>query len=206
MIFGKSKLELKVGVFVFIGLTILVMFVLMIGNFRTWSLGYRVNALFNFINGVKLGAPVRFAGVDVGEVKAINFLDVDSQPQPKVRVVCWVRNEVKIPLDSQVWVNTLGLLGEKYIEIMPGKDRSNYLTDNQNLVGNEPIAMHEVAALAKNVVTDLDESIAKIKNGQGTLGRLLYDETVYRELEYIMKDLRLNPWKLFWKGKEKPVK
>jgi hypothetical protein len=56
MIFGKTKLELKVGLFVFIGLAILVVFVLSIGGFKTWSSGYRINLIFNFVNGVKIGA------------------------------------------------------------------------------------------------------------------------------------------------------
>ena len=61
MIFGKTKLEMKVGIFVFIGLIILVVFVLSIGGVKTWSSGYKVNFIFNFVNGVKNGAPVRFA-------------------------------------------------------------------------------------------------------------------------------------------------
>ena len=63
MIFGKTKLELKVGFFVFIGLLILIIFILSIGGFKTWSSGYHINLSFNFVNGVKVGAPVRFAGV-----------------------------------------------------------------------------------------------------------------------------------------------
>jgi phospholipid/cholesterol/gamma-HCH transport system substrate-binding protein len=203
MIFGKSKLELKVGIFVFCGLVILVLFVLMIGNFRTWSLGYRVNIIFNFINGVKVGAPVRFAGLDVGEVKAINIVFLDSQPQAKVKVVCWVKNVVKIPADSTVWVNTLGLLGEKYIEIMPGTDYGQIITEGQPLIGHDPIAMHEVAELAKDMAHNIDESIVKIKNGEGTIGKLLYNDAIYKELEGLVRELRLNPWKIFWKTKER---
>ncbi|MBI5145373.1 MAG: hypothetical protein HZA27_04225, partial [Candidatus Omnitrophica bacterium] len=59
MIFGKTKLELKLGVFVFVGIVILVLFILLIGDFQTWTSGYEVNFLFNFVNGVKIGAPVR---------------------------------------------------------------------------------------------------------------------------------------------------
>lgn len=206
MIFGKSKLELKVGVFVFFGLICLILFVLLLGNFRTWSLGYRVNAVFNFINGVKIGAPVRVAGVDAGEVKGINFFFADKNPQAKVRVVCWVKNNALIPRDSEVWVNTLGLLGEKYIEIMPGQDYKHLITAGQTLEGHDPIAMHEVAELAKTVVNDLDESLARIKRGEGTVGRLLSDDSIYEDLEAMIKDLRHNPWKLFWKTKEKKVK
>ncbi len=203
MIFGQSKLELKVGVFVFVGLIILCSFVLLIGDFKTWASGYRVNFIFNFINGVKLGAPVRFAGVDVGEVKAIDFLFSPEQKSTQVKVVGWVQNKARIPADSTVWVNTLGLLGEKYIEVMPGKDCANYIGNDQTLIGNEPIAMHEIAELAKNLVGDIDATINKIKNGEGTVGKLLTDDSIYNELDALVVDLRKNPWKLFWKTKEK---
>lgn len=206
MIFGKTKLELKVGIFVFIGLVILVTFVLLIGDFKTWTSGYPINFIFNFVNGVKIGAPVRFSGVDVGEVKDIKFIFIPEENKIKVNMVGWVKKEVKVPIDSSVWVNTLGLLGEKYIEVMPGKDYENYISTNQSLVGNDPIAMHEVAALAKSITENLDESIVKIKNKEGTVGKLLYDDAIYYELEALIKDIRKHPWKLFWKTKEKPEK
>lgn len=203
MIFGQSKLELKVGIFVFVGLIILCTFVLLIGDVKTWTSGYKINFVFNFINGVKLGAPVRFAGVDVGEVKAINFIFSPEQKSTQVQVVGWVKNKAKIPADSQVWVNTLGLLGEKYIEIMPGKDYGNFLGNNQTLVGHEPIAMHEVADLAKGLVGSIDDTMKKINSGQGTIGKLINDDHIYTEIDAMVTDLRKNPWKLFWKTKEK---
>ncbi len=203
MIFGKTKLELKVGIFVFLALVILVVFILSIGGFKTWTSGYRVNIIFNFVNGVKLGAPVRFAGVDVGEVKRIRIFFDPLESHAKVRVSCWVRREVSIPADSTVWVNTLGLLGEKYIEIMPGKDYFHYLTAGQSVTGVDPMPMHEVTRLAKDIVTNLDQAIVKINNKEGTIGKLLYDDTIYNELEALISDVRKNPWKLFWKTKEK---
>lgn len=203
MIFGKSKMELKVGIFTFIGLVILVTFVLLIGNFKTWAAGYRVNFIFNFVNGVKIGAPVRFAGVDVGEVKDIKFIFIPQEQRTKVQIVGWLKKEVSIPVDSTVWVNTLGLLGEKYVEIMPGKDYAHFVLRDGSLTGSDPIAMHEVAELAKNIAEDLDESLVRIKNKEGTVGKLLYDDTIYKELEALVTDLRRHPWKIFWKTKEK---
>jgi phospholipid/cholesterol/gamma-HCH transport system substrate-binding protein len=201
MLFGKTKLELKVGVFVFFGLIILMVFVLSIGGFKTWSSGYRVKFVFNFINGVKIGAPVRFAGLDVGQVKQIKLIPIDGE-KTRVEITGWVKKEVKIPVDSTVWVNTLGLLGEKYIEIMPGTDAKNILPAGQALSGTDPVAMHEVGELAKKIADDLDALIVKIKNGEGTLGKLLTDDTIYTEVESLILDLRKHPWKLFWKGKE----
>ena len=96
MIFGKTKTELKVGVFVFIGMVILAVFILSLGKVRTWASGYQVNFMFNFINGVKKGAPVRFSGVDVGEVKAIKFFYDSKEAKTKIRITCWVDKDVKI--------------------------------------------------------------------------------------------------------------
>jgi len=204
MIFGKTKLELKVGIFVFVGVIILFTFVFSIGKFRAWTKGYRINCVFNFVNGVKIGAPVRFAGVDTGEVKRIQLVFVPQESKTKVKVVCWVRNKIKIPQDSTVWVNTLGLLGEKYIEIIPGKDYTNYVMSNHELIGQDPMPMHEVTELAKSIGKGLDTTMQAINQKQGTVGMLIYDPTLYKNLEEFSDDIKRHPWKLLFKGKEKP--
>ncbi|HNX81522.1 MAG TPA: MlaD family protein [Candidatus Omnitrophota bacterium] len=201
MVFGKTKLELKVGIFVFLGLMVLMIFILMIGKIKTWAAGYQVKTTFNFVNGVKIGAPVRYAGVDVGEVKHIDINFEGQSSKPKVTVISWVRNDIRIPNDSKVWVNTLGLLGEKYIEIIPGKEIMSALGDGGTLVGTDPISMNEIGDLAHKIVADIDESIVRIKDGEGTVGKLLYDDTIYKELEALVLDIRKHPWKLFFKNK-----
>ncbi|MFA5155799.1 MAG: MlaD family protein [Candidatus Omnitrophota bacterium] len=201
MLFGKTKLEFKVGIFVFCGLVILTVFVLSIGGFKTWASGYRVKFTFNFINGVKLGAPVRFAGLDVGQVKDIKLIPINGK-KTQVEVLVWVKNDVRIPVDSTIWVNTLGLLGEKYIEIMPGKEAENILPAGGLIIGEDPLAMHEVGELAKKIADDIDALIVKIKSGEGTLGKLFTDDALYTEVESLVLDLRKHPWKLLWKTNE----
>jgi len=206
MIFGKTKMELQVGIFVFIGLVILVTFVLSIGSFKTWTSGYKVNFIFNFVNGVKVGAPVRFSGVDAGEVKKINFIPPSGQDKKeKIEVVCWLKRDINIPKDSTVWVNTLGLLGEKYIEIMPGSAYDKPLATDESIEGVDPIPMHEIFRIGKGVVDTINDAITKIKNKEGTLGKLLFDDQLYYDLDDLVIDLRNNPWKVFWKGKEVPL-
>jgi len=203
MIFGKTKLELKVGIFVFIGLTILVIFVLSIGGIKTWSSGYRINLNFNFINGVKIGAPVRFAGVDVGEVKKIDLQYLSEENRSNVRLEVWVKDVIRVPVDSTVWVNTLGLLGEKYVEIIPGKDYANPVNNNGSMKGVDPLPIHEIFNRAESIMRSLDEGIIQIRNKEGSLGKLIYDDAVYNELQALITDVRKNPWKLFFKTKEK---
>lgn len=210
MIFGKSRLELKVGIFVFIGLVILTIFILMIGDIKTWGGSKKINFIFNFVNGVKLGAPVRYAGVDVGEVKNIVFVPFPEEKKTRVKVIGLIRNDINVPVDSTVWVNTLGLLGEKYIEIIPGKNYTDFIGDNSDLIGRDPVAMHEVAE-------NINQLITKIKNKEGTVGKLLYDDTVHQELvgllneletltkeaEGLVADIKAHPWKLFYKSKSR---
>ena len=203
MIFGKTKLELKVGFFVFIGLLVLVFFLLSIGGLKTWSSGYYINVNYNFVNGVKVGAPVRFAGVDVGEVKKIKLSFVPEENRSNVCLMIWVRDVIKIPIDSSVWVNTLGLLGEKYVEIIPGKDYVNLVKDKTTMVGVDPLPIHAIFNRAENILHNLDDGLTQIKNKEGSLGKLIYDDTIYKELEALVIDVRKNPWKLFFKTKEK---
>jgi phospholipid/cholesterol/gamma-HCH transport system substrate-binding protein len=63
--------------------------------------------------------------------------------------------------------------------------------------------MQEFTELAKSIGTNLDRSIAGIRNKEGTIGKLLYDDTVYKELEALVTDLRKHPWKIFWKTRDK---
>ncbi len=203
MIFGKTKMELKLGIFVFVALIIFVISILSISGVRTLTSGYQVDFMFHFINGVKKGAPVRFAGLDVGEVKTIKYFFDDKESKTKIRVTCWVDTGVKIPLDSSIWINTLGLLGEKYIEIMPGVDYERCLQADGEITGEDPVAMNDVFKSAKNIVDSVDTGVNRILNKEGTAGKLLYDDKIYDELSALVTDLRKNPWKIFWKTKEK---
>ncbi len=213
MVFGKTRLEMKVGVFVFIGLLILMTFVLFIGDVKNIFAAYKVNFIFNFVNGVKTGAPIRYSGVDIGEIREIVFVPSDDLESTKVKLVGYIKKDVKIPANSDVWINTLGLLGEKYIEIMPAQATNNYVTFNGSLVGHDPMAMQEFGELAKSIATKLDSGLVEVKtlvsslkDSQGTIGKLLYDEKLYNEIDLLVSDIRRNPWKLFWKTKEKPIK
>jgi phospholipid/cholesterol/gamma-HCH transport system substrate-binding protein len=141
--------------------------------------------------------------VDAGEVKRIRFIPPADGQKMKIQVSAWIRSNVKIPSDSTVWVNTLGLLGEKYIEIMPGVNFNNALKPNATLAGEDPMPMQEVTQLAKRIGMNLDEITGKVKSGQGTVGKFIMDDSVYNNLSAFTDDIKKNPWKLIWKSAEK---
>jgi phospholipid/cholesterol/gamma-HCH transport system substrate-binding protein len=211
MIEKSRSLELKVGIFVFIGIVILAWFVLLIGNFKLLRVGYNIKVAFGFANGIKIGAPVRIAGVDKGEVKEIRLMH-DEKGQPKIFITAYLDGDAQIPADSRAWVNTLGLLGEKYLEIIPGKDYKNILPENGLLVGEDPTSIQEVTDLAKDIALQAKDMLGtfqetlkglnSVLGGQGTVGKLLTDDRLYNDIEEMFADLKKHPWKLLYRPKE----
>lgn len=212
----KSKtLELKVGIFVFCGLIILAWFVLWIGDFKIIKQGYHVKAIFGFANGIKVGAPVRLAGVERGEVKEIILLH-NRNGRSKVIVKAWLAGDSLVPQDSRIWVNTLGLLGEKYLEIIPGRDYNHLLSDGDSLRGEDPTSVQEVTELLKNATTQAQQVMSSmqktldsmtvvlddVRDGRGTIGKLFAEDKLYTDLEEMFADLKEHPWKLLYRPKE----
>ena len=112
----KIDLELIVGLFVLIGIIALSYISIKLGKME-WvgGGGYQVTAVFPGVAGLKVGALVEIAGVEVGRVKSIN-LDEDYQ----ARVLLDIDWGVELQEDSIASIKTKGLLGEKYVEIVPG--------------------------------------------------------------------------------------
>ncbi len=194
-----KSFELKVGIFIMIGVAILFLIVFSVGDVKFSKTGYRIKVVFNFANGIGGTAPVRLAGVGVGQVQGIKIVRDDKTGKTKAELAVWINDNVKIESDAVVTINTLGLLGEKYLEIFPGSPESPALRPNDVLIGKDPVPMEkfteDLAKLTESVRTIVD----KIKNGEGTMGKLLMDQAVYDNLEAFTADIKKHPWKLLIK-------
>jgi len=205
---NTKSLEFKVGIFVFVGLVILCWFIFRIGDVKLTASGYYLRVKFGFANGIKIGAPVRVAGVDKGEVKEIKLThSTDGKPAVFIRI--WVDGDTQIPFNSRAWVNTLGLLGEKYLEIIPGEDYNKLLVADSLLVGEDPTSVQEVTDLAKDIALQakgtlnaLDSVLTDMHEGRGTIGKLFTDDRLYTDIEEMFADLKKHPWKLLYRPKE----
>src|SRR5471030_984173 len=114
-------LELKVGAFVLMAALALTFFIISISDLSLFEKGHHIQVVFGFASGLREAAPVRLAGVEVGLVKKMQvFLDESDGRKTKVRVNVWIKDDMGIPADSKVTINQLGILGEKYLEIIPG--------------------------------------------------------------------------------------
>jgi phospholipid/cholesterol/gamma-HCH transport system substrate-binding protein len=235
--FTRSDFELKVGIFIFIGIVILSVIVFSIGNFYTVKKGYTIDVVFSFANGISVGAPVRYAGVEVGEVRNIKVYFDEKENRPMVKVRIWVTQNTWINEDAVATINTLGLLGEKYLEITPGSREARLLESGDKLRGVDPVptealtrkteemlfkvgemiesinsivqdeefkkSIKNTVINIENLSRNMEDFIRTAKEGNGTIGRLMSDDTLYRHIDEMILDIKEHPWKLLFRPKEK---
>jgi len=181
---GKT-FELKVGIFVLIGIILLFIIVFSIGDIYLVKSGYQIYVSFHFASGVGQSSPVRFAGVDVGQVEKIHLYYDKEEKKTKALVTAWIRGDTKIEKDAKITINTLGLLGEKYLEISPGTIESGYLEDGAHVLGHDPVSMEEVTESLKEITDSVLVITDRLRKGEGTIGKLLTEESVYTDLRGI---------------------
>jgi phospholipid/cholesterol/gamma-HCH transport system substrate-binding protein len=205
----QSNIELRVGIFVFIGLIIFTYIVFSIGDFYVFKPGYRIKARFGFIDGIQASAPIRYAGVEAGKVENIRIFYNEEKKKTEIELTGWISREIRVEKDSQAYVNTLGVVGEKYLELIPGTQEAGYLKDGDMIVGNDSVPMEKITQRAYQITEQLlvtldsfKEVALNMKQGRGTIGKLLTDEVVYKNLEEFTADIKAHPWKLLVKGKE----
>ncbi len=111
------SLEITTGVFMLLGAAALAYVSVRLGKFEMFGARdtYPVAAVFSNVGGLRVGAAVVIAGVNVGQVRKIELT-----PDYNARVVMALSRAVKIQEDSIAAIKTRGLIGEKYIEITPG--------------------------------------------------------------------------------------
>jgi phospholipid/cholesterol/gamma-HCH transport system substrate-binding protein len=111
----KFDLELSVGLFILAGILCLGYLSVRLAKMEVLGgQGYELHALFTNVGGLKEGATVVIAGVDVGRVQSITLENY------KAEVVLTVERGLEVQEDAIASIKTKGLIGEKYIQITPG--------------------------------------------------------------------------------------
>ena len=156
---NKRGIEALVGLFVLMGLAALVFLALKAANLASFGAnqGYRVQARFDNIGGLKPRSPVRSAGVLVGRVTAIAL-------DPKTfqgLVTMELNSTVQFPKDTSAKILTAGLLGDQYVGLEPG-------SSDKNLAAGDLITQTQSAVVLENLIGQLITSKAgDVGNSQG---------------------------------------
>ena len=171
--------EARVGIFVLLGLIVLTFFTFRVSK---WGViaekGYRLTVDFDTAAGLEPKSDVKMAGVKIGKVEEIQLVG------NRARLIMRIHPEIRIPIDSVGSIQTQGLLGEKYVEILPGRDAQRSL----------PAGGQVANTLSP---TNLDEMVRKlsaigddVKKFTETLSATFGTEEGKKALGDILRDVR----------------
>ncbi len=135
-----SSSEVKSGFFILFSIAALLVMTFVVGGLTggeksTWKIR------FGYVGGLEKGAPVYYAGREVGKV--VDLAVENGEERPIVITVEGPRN-LAVRADSKAFVDTLGMMGEKLVEISPGKKTQPILAPGSTIEGEDPIPMHEM--------------------------------------------------------------
>jgi phospholipid/cholesterol/gamma-HCH transport system substrate-binding protein len=183
---------LKVGLVVLAGLTLLAITVFLItGQTGFFTETVTLYTYSSDAGGLKTGAVVRLAGVDVGNVSRVR-LSGRPGPNEAVEIVMEVSERFvgDIRADSEILLGTEGLLGERYINMTKGSPESPAISEGGTVPFRQTAEFSELVGGSRdlldnlNVLTSrLNSIIGTIESGQGTVGRFIKDDSLYRRLD-----------------------
>lgn len=198
--------ELRVGILVLVTLVVAALAILTLGGrVGAFAEKYPLYTYMPSVSGLQTGAPVRLAGVNVGTVDEVKFIDAaerdsiagrflqaygDSLGARSVLIRFTVEEKIqeKVTRSSRAKIGTVGLLGDKYLDLEVGDPRESPLTAGDIVLNEAPIDYEGLIARSAEGVEELVGSlegtrvlVARINDGEGTLGRLINDPALYEQ-------------------------
>ena len=165
----KNLSGAKLGIFIFLGSTLLIIGIFMLGNkealFRST---FTVKAYFQNIEGLRNGAPVRLSGVDVGAVKNIRIIgERASTIEVTMRLVSDVKKFIR--KDTEAGIETEGLVGYKFIALYVKESKAEHVEDGGAILAKEPVSFADVIeetegimAYTKEMTKNLADIVSKM--------------------------------------------
>jgi phospholipid/cholesterol/gamma-HCH transport system substrate-binding protein len=183
----KSRLQLKVGLFVLVGLVLVA--VLLIQFSKGTSLFARAYTLrLHAINvgGLKIRAGVLLAGVQVGSVSDIQL----AEEGKSVTILLSVSKEFKIYHDARFVIEQAGFLGDQYVSVIPTENKERQLVNGDEVECQEPFNLQEVARSASGFINRIDDTAQKLDASVTDLRRVVLNEQTLTNFSIALNNLR----------------
>lgn len=198
--------KLRVGIFVLFGLAILAFLILnSTGDFNPFEKKLMLRARFAGADGLREGSEVQLAGVRIGKVNSVELLAPDSPGDLKVEAVMAVDRELngtpiteRIRTDSNAQLIATSLLAnDKTINISLGTSKGSPITENSVLESRVAISINQLTKTGNDLLEQINrlaipanEILNKANQGDGTLGRIINDESLYRNLDSTITEMQ----------------
>ncbi|MEZ5307602.1 MAG: MlaD family protein [Pyrinomonadaceae bacterium] len=204
--------QLRVGIFVLIGLVVLGFLILnSTGDFNPFVERLTLKARFISADGLREGSEVQLAGVHIGRVTAVKFLPPDSPEEARIEAVMSVdvlldgkpvSERIRTDSTAQL-VATSVLANDKMINITPGTPEGSAVKANHVLESTSAISINQLTQTGNDLLQQINklaiptnEILNKANQGEGTLGNLINDESLYRNLDGTLAEAKLSMLKV----------
>lgn len=191
----KNRRPVVVGIFIFIGIVILVLTVLLLGGQRqTFEKAFPISATFEDVGGLKAGDNVWLAGVKVGVVKKVSFTDSTA-----VMVTMNIQKDEAqyIRRDAKAKLGSDGLMGSKVVIIYGGTSTAPQIAKGDQLFVDKAYGPKDMLAILDSsnrnllvISTNMKAITGKVLEGNGTIGTLLNDPNIPRDLKASVADIK----------------
>ena len=148
-----------------------------------------LHTVLNTANGLIAGAPVRLSGVEVGKVDEIRLIGKSVKEQVFVTMLIEERAWFNVKADSRATLGTIGMLGDKYIELTPGSTELPELKPGDFIEGRVAGDLLSIIDHAPEMVGNLEhlakalgDLATKLEGTDGTLGKLIHSDSLHRAL------------------------
>jgi phospholipid/cholesterol/gamma-HCH transport system substrate-binding protein len=171
--------QLKIGILAVASMILVTILVLALGGQGGFSWQqYTLKTTFPDVKGLKVGAVVRLAGVEVGKVTAVDFAGAD------VQVTLGVNEEMqsRITDKSRAMLGSLSLLGEPVVDITASTEGTPLKDGDVIPAERTPGQITDVAESANESLVQATALLKEIRGGRGTVGKLFTEDNLYREL------------------------
>lgn len=155
--------EIKVGLFVLMGLLILGYMSIKVTKYGIRvKKGYEISAIFDSVSGLVRNASVEIAGVEIGRVKDIRLED------RKAKVIMNIAPEVRLRKGSQVLIRTKGVLGDKFVEVIPGTEAEEIKAGEVIIATTSPSELDQMLTKVLPVLDDIKSVTNTLSEVVGT--------------------------------------
>lgn len=178
--------ELKVGIVSIIALVMATVLIFLLsgeGGFA-WQ-RYSIKTVFRNVAGLKSGAPVRVAGVEVGAVSDVNFIG----DQVEVTMEIGEEHQSRITTESRAVLGSVSLLGEGAVDINPSSQGTPIPEWGYVPSGPQPRTIGEVGTIATQGIEEATKLLQDIRTGRGTIGKFFTDDAVYKDFSALVLSL-----------------
>ncbi|BCS52371.1 MlaD family protein [Geobacter sp. SVR] len=180
--------QVRAGVFIVAALIFIAGGILLMGQkTKMFTSKGKLQVIMSDVAGLKEGAPVWLAGVDVGVVTAIGFANPEKNNEVTIQLEADKGALRKIGSDSSITIKTRGLMGEKYVDITPSQSYS--LTQPTILHGTSVARLDDVIQKAGTTFDRVNTVVDSITQGKGTLGKLNTDPALYQNIVKLTNEL-----------------